>query len=69
MLKREVRIFHGTEREVENEINIFLACDWVLKDLAGVSFDMATGPEDGLVTVLAVLTWPYKAPWEEKPNG
>ena len=68
MVKREVRIFHGTEKEVQNDLNIFLACKWV-QEKVSVSLQLATGPEDGLVTVLAVLTWPWKSPWEEKPNG
>jgi len=68
MVKREVRIFQGTETQVENDLNVFLACKWVQEQVS-VSLQLATGPEDGLVTVLAVLTWPWKSPWEEKPNG
>ena len=68
MLKREVRIFHGAETQVANDLNMFLALGWVQKEVS-VSLQLATRPEDGLVTVLAVLTWPWKSPWEEKPNG
>ena len=67
-VKREVRIFQGEVQEVQNQLNIFLGCEWVQKEVS-VSLQLATRPEDGLVTVLAVLTWPWKSPWEEKPNG
>ena len=65
-VKREVRIFQGEAQEVQNQLNIFLGCEWVQKEVS-VSLQM-TKEDYGIVTVLAVLTWPWQAPWE-KPNG